>query len=788
MATIARALPEILQLVDHALAHSKQLQVNDDGGVQLASFGTKVLRALNGIGQSDDWKLQQQQKVASAVRQAIEKSLDHSGSDAVANKYDRLFSKVREINLTAQAGELPVQRYAEALRKFDHVDTLSLEHAALPTGATAQAMALAGTQDYRPLQDVRASLAAELMVDHELKQLDPKLAATLGNWLDSYRQEAQTLTVAADPEQRAAQGAQLLARLVVLSNAVDQAVHQTSPSDNATAALDRLGERISGEIHLMGAVIANKSDLNNIPDLSWRQAVELRRLGIDLQAGVLFDGQLQGQSVKHLAGGAFNQVFTVSDLQGKQYVYKPGRAHSEELDAEVLKLAMKKGADVLSPRNINGTTHGSDRPERDRGQGRVSDMRFEARNVAASRLDTLLDTHVIVGSQLAMLPKNLLPVRVIDEQEQEQEQRTADETFSNFGLLMDKASGKEARDVSQSAAYALAHRDPAFLRDLSNMQLVDCILCSLDRHSGNFLIDISPEGRYQGLKGIDNDFSLSDGEFEVALFEEMTDADMDLLEGLNHNQAMNKDLDAHRFSNATAMFHGILDRQITELGHDLTDDMKSRIQDISNHFYNDFHANNLSLRNAEEEVLVMTKNLREDIRSTGLPDTHPLAHFFDRCLQMQQELADISKQREALFAHMKALGQEPNFMGIQPVHNLGLPGVADLRTATLLLSPDFEGRMVESFRNVLTPAEVKSAVQRLQTVQAHLRHLESEGRLLNDTQWRMDHVDAQGHTVGEILSDARHNHIARLDSKFEQWQAKEAANAVHPTPTPESIA
>jgi hypothetical protein len=73
-------------------------------------------------------------------------------------------------------------------------------------------------------------------------------------------------------------------------------------------------------------------------------------------------------------------------------------------------------------------------------------------------------------------------------------------------------------------------------------------------------------------------------------------------------------------------------------------------------------------------------------------------------------------------------------------------------------------------------------------LEAHLRHLESEGRLLNDTQWRMDHVDAQGHTVGEILSDARHNHIARLDSKFEQWQAKEAANAVHPTPTPESMA
>ena len=41
----------------------------------------------------------------------------------------------------------------------------------------------------------------------------------------------------------------------------------------------------------------------------------------------------------------------------------------------------------------------------------------------------------------------------------------------------------------------------------------------------------------------------------------------------------------------------------------------------------------------------------------------------------------------------------------------------------------------------------------------------------------MDHVDAQGHTVGELLSDARHNHIARLEARFTEWQAKQAPKA-----------
>jgi hypothetical protein len=70
----------------------------------------------------------------------------------------------------------------------------------------------------------------------------------------------------------------------------------------------------------------------------------------------------------------------------------------------------------------------------------------------------------------------------------------------------------------------------------------------------------------------------------------------------------------------------------------------------------------------------------------------------------------------------------------------------------------------------------------LQTVQAHLRHLEAQGRLLDDSQWRMDHVDKQGHTVEALLSDAHHNHIARLDWKFGEWQAKEAAKAAIAAP------
>lgn len=791
LTTIARALPDILQLVDHALAHSKQLQVNADGGVQLASFGTKVLRALNGIGQSDDWKLQQQQKVASAVRQAIEKSLTHSGADASANKYDRLFSKVREINLTAQPGELPVQRYVEALGSFDRKDTLLLAGQHLPAGATAQVEAVAGPQDYRPLQDVRASLAAERMVEHELKQLDPELAATLGNWLDSYRQEAQSLLVAVDPAQRAAQGAQLLARLTVLANSVDEAVNQSSPSPQAAAALDRLGERISGEIHLIGAVIANKADLSKTPDVSWRQAVELRRLGIDMQEGVLHDSRLQNHTVKHLAGGGMNQVYTVKDEQGREFVYKPGKAHVDQLEAAVLGLAQKMGADVLHPEMLNDRLYDKSGSNKDTDKSRVSDMRYEARNVAASRLDALLDTHVMVGSRLALVPKDQLPLKntaANDDQllaANEANQRAADETFSNFGLLMDKAPGKDAAHVTQSAAYGAAHHDPAFLRDLSNLQLLDCILCSLDRHPGNFMIDISPDGQYQGLKGIDNDFSLTDAAFDVRLFEEMTESDRVILNGGGINQVKEKDLDAFLFSTSSVRQATVLANQMTQHGNDLTPEMKTRIQEICDQYQADYRAQKMHYIAPGVEQLPMVLRLREDIRATGLPDAHPLAQFFERCKQTQEALAAVAIKKVDLVARLKVHGQTVMDMSI---HNVGLPDVADLRTAQLLLAPDFEARMKASFRGLLTPNEVNAAVQRLQTVQTHLRKLESEGRLLDDTQWRMDHKDKQGNTVETLLSDAHHNHFARLDWRFQEWQAKEAAKAAKASPAAGAVA
>jgi hypothetical protein len=181
------------------------------------------------------------------------------------------------------------------------------------------------------------------------------------------------------------------------------------------------------------------------------------------------------------------------------------------------------------------------------------------------------------------------------------------------------------------------------------------------------------------------------------------------------------------------------------------------------------------IREGGPECLELMTRLRADLRATGLPDAHPLAEFFDRCVVIQEQMANMIAQREALITHLKDIGKVASLVETHPLHNVGLPDVADQGTANLLLAPEFEVQMVAALRGLLTPSEVESAVQRLHTTQAHLRQLASEGRLLTDGQWRMDHVDAQGQTVGELLSDARHNHIARLDWKFEEWQAKQAA-------------
>ncbi len=120
--TIGHSLPDILHVVNRALSEGKQLQVNRDGSVQLASLGTRMLRALNSFGQSADWRFQQQAQVATAVRSAIEQSVK-AGSTPGAGRYDKLFRDIQQVNTESTprptaGGEVPAG--AAAVRPQGH--------------------------------------------------------------------------------------------------------------------------------------------------------------------------------------------------------------------------------------------------------------------------------------------------------------------------------------------------------------------------------------------------------------------------------------------------------------------------------------------------------------------------------------------------------------------------------------------------------------------------------------------------------------------------------------------
>lgn len=165
-----------------------------------------------------------------------------------------------------------------------------------------------------------------------------------------------------------------------------------------------------------------------------------------------------------------------------------------------------------------------------------ADTRVAARNVAASTLDEALGTGLIVktdfasrGDELGIVMDRaagktpLTPVgrgRPLNKEQlafvQDAEMRLANGELkqSKFkSLLIDnfifvkKESG--AYECRPSAATIVNRKDAQLIRSIMNLEWLDMINGEVDRNLGNYLISVSPDGKYK-LTAIDNDACFSE--------------------------------------------------------------------------------------------------------------------------------------------------------------------------------------------------------------------------------------------------------------------------------------
>ena len=120
------------------------------------------------------------------------------------------------------------------------------------------------------------------------------------------------------------------------------------------------------------------------------------------------------------------------------------------------------------------------------------------RNVATSRMASLLELKDLIAESQT--------VDILDE--------ATGKTIR--GNLMNQAEGKEHEEIENS----LKERKitSTFLRDITNLQVLDYLCGQVDRHAGNMMYKVDGDGNVTGVQGIDNDgaFGLKENAGRVA--------------------------------------------------------------------------------------------------------------------------------------------------------------------------------------------------------------------------------------------------------------------------------
>jgi hypothetical protein len=419
-------------------------------------------------------------------------------------------------------------------------------------------------------------------------------------------------------------------------------------------------------------------------------------------------------------------------------------------------MAQKKGADLnaSSGETIEGI-----------------DLRYEARNIVASRLDQLFETDVIVGARIGEIPVENFTFKYTKSQDEDIQLRG--DLHSDHGLLMDLVKGQTGIELAgtENLDKAMASRD--LKRDLSNLVLMDAILGSFDRHPGNYMLDIE-NGQYKGIKGIDNDFSLFATSLDAGAFRRLTQDQEDILtKGVARSL-----LDANQagripFNAAITLKQGLanLDTTPRDPNPQLTPELRAQLEVAIDQFdavkARVYAADTNADLKASPILGQAWTEFANDARAI-VPEGHPFWTFVESGATIHKA---FSEQKAAKDALLKELTDEGVNYKLN-TFNVGLPTIADKALADKIRAPGFAATLAANIRPLLTEKETAGTLDRLKTVQSHLDKLEQEGRLVSD--WSSDHranngqsideiVAEPGHSYWEVLKD-RHDHVIQVNS------------------------
>ena len=745
-------------------------EVNSDGsirkqtaGEQIKSFGLRLVRQFDAHAQSKD------ALVGLALRNLYAKvspgsAYTRSGPD-LNGQLGRFM--VAQPELRNRRPTIPLQPPTTLSPIASAIAGVASNEAQRRAAALEASQEAAAAQTFRPLHDVRLALSSQAEARRDILSLGLPGRPVLALFED-HRNLGSAMKVSDDPQVRAEQGAKLISNLNKLERRIDDVVARGVLSPAQADTVSQLLARVQGEKALVGAVIANKLEAG-ATGATWTQALSLRRLGVDLAKDVMHDRPLDPGSLKRLGAGAMNAVYLVNDDQGRSFVYKPGLNYQDRLAADVVVLAQHLGAE------LNAT---------DGASKEGVDLRYEARNVVASRLDSLVNAQLMVACRFGEIPVENFTFQDSDKKDEDINLRG--DLHSDHGLLMDRAPGRTGLAWAGTADLDAALGSRELKRDLSNLVLLDAVLGSFDRHPGNYLLNIE-NGQYRGLKGIDNDFSLFATNLDAGSFRRVSDDEKAILAG-KIPQSVREANHSGRVAvgNQMLSLNDLLDQALADPkkyqpGLGLTPELRSQLQEAVNRF--DVRKQSTVESKQQEEKarktlieLAALPAMREawvdfasDVKALGLPETHPFWKFVQSGLVITDAYADVKVKQEALQQKMAAEGLDlkAGATAQQRTHNVGLPAIADRQLADRIRQPDFAKALEQAIKPLLTEREVSGTLDRLKTVQQHLDKLEAQGRLVID--WSSDHRAHNGQTIDEIVAEPGHSYWAVV-SEYHQAQ------------------